>query len=71
MPLREDAARLEAGNPSLLPLFVLDNALARTEALDPAAIERHAQALGAAPHRGLARAGPQGHHPRGAGGAGG
>ena len=48
MPLREDAARLEAGNPSLLPLFVLDNALARTEALDPAAIERHAQALGAA-----------------------
>jgi cysteine desulfurase / selenocysteine lyase len=47
MPLREDAARLEAGNPALLPVFVLDNALARTEALDPATIERHAQTLGA------------------------
>ena len=47
MPLREDAARLEAGNPALLPVFVLDNALARTEGLDPAAIERHAQGLGA------------------------
>ena len=47
MPLRPTAARLEAGNPSLLPLFVLDNALERTEALDPGAVERHAQALGA------------------------
>ena len=47
MPLRPTAARLEAGNPSLLPLFVLDNALERTEGLDPGAVERHAQALGA------------------------
>lgn len=57
MPLREDAARLEAGNPALLPLFVLDNALARTEGLDPAAIERHAQVLGAALIRGLVERG--------------
>jgi selenocysteine lyase/cysteine desulfurase len=57
MPLREDAARLEAGNPSLLPVFVLDNALARTEGLDPAAIERHAQTLGAALIEGLAARG--------------
>lgn len=53
MPLREDAARLEAGNPALLPVFVLDNALARTEALDPAVVERHAQTLGAALIAGL------------------
>ncbi len=53
MPLREDAARLEAGNPALLPVFVLDNALARTEALDPAEVERHAQTLGGALITGL------------------
>jgi cysteine desulfurase / selenocysteine lyase len=47
MPLRRTAARLEAGNPSLLPLFVLDNALERTEGLDLGTVERHAQALGA------------------------
>lgn len=46
MPLRSTAARLEAGNPGLLPLFVLDNALERTEGLDAGAVERHAQALG-------------------------
>ena len=47
MPLRRTAARLEAGNPSLLPLFVLDTALERTEGLDLGTVERHAQALGA------------------------
>jgi cysteine desulfurase/selenocysteine lyase len=57
MPLREDAARLEAGNPALLPVFVLDNALARTEGLEIAAIERHAQALGAALIAGLVERG--------------
>jgi selenocysteine lyase/cysteine desulfurase len=47
MRWRPDASRLEAGNPSLLGLSVLDNALARLERLAPADIERHAQALGA------------------------
>ena len=47
MPLRRTAARLEAGNPSLLALFVLDNALERSEGLDLGTVERHAQALGA------------------------
>ena len=53
MPLRADAARLEAGNPALLPVFVLDNALARTEGLSPAAIEAHARDLGTALIAGL------------------
>ncbi len=47
MPWRPDASRLEAGNPSLLGLAVLDNALARLERLAPPDIERHAQGLGA------------------------
>ena len=34
-------------NASGLPLFVLDNALERTEGLAPDAVARHAQALGA------------------------
>ncbi len=46
MALRDDAARLEAGNPSLLGLFVLDNALAAREGLDPDAILQHALDLG-------------------------
>ena len=46
MPWRPDASRLEAGNPSLLGLAVLDNALARLEGLAPEAVERHAKGLG-------------------------
>ena len=38
MPLRPDAARLEAGNPNFLGLFVLDNALAVHERLDRSAV---------------------------------
>jgi len=53
MPWRPDASRLEAGNPSLLGLAVLDNALERLERLAPGAIERHAQALGGALIEGL------------------
>jgi len=44
--LRPDAARLEAGNPSLLGLFVLDNALAALEGLDPKAVLANALDLG-------------------------
>jgi selenocysteine lyase/cysteine desulfurase len=46
MPWRADASRLEAGNPSLLGLAVLDNALGRLGLLAPDAVERHAQSLG-------------------------
>ena len=46
MPWRPDASRLEAGNPSLLGLAVLDNALARLEGLAAEAVERHAVGLG-------------------------
>ena len=46
MPLKADASRFEAGNPSLLGLCVLDNALATLETVDPAAVEAHALALG-------------------------
>ena len=46
MSWRSDASRLEAGNPSLLGLAVLDNALARLEGLAPEAVERHAVGLG-------------------------
>ena len=46
MPWRADASRLEAGNPSLLGLAVLDSALARLEQLAPEAVERHAVGLG-------------------------
>jgi selenocysteine lyase/cysteine desulfurase len=48
MPWRADASRLEAGNPSLLGLAVLDNALERLERLAPPDVERHAQRLGGA-----------------------
>jgi cysteine desulfurase/selenocysteine lyase len=44
--LRADAARLEAGNPSLLGLFVLDSALGVREGLDPKAVLDHALGLG-------------------------
>ena len=47
MPWRSDASRLEAGNPSLLGLSVLDSALGRLERLAPADVARHAQDLGA------------------------
>src|ERR1700730_12064805 len=46
MPWRPDASALQAGNPSLLGLAVLDNALARLEVLAPEAVERHALGLG-------------------------
>ena len=46
MPWRDNASRLEAGNPSLLGLAVLDNALGRLEGLAPEAVERHAVGLG-------------------------
>ena len=45
MSLRSDASRLEAGNPSLLGLCVLDNALATLEPFDPSAVAEHAVAL--------------------------
>jgi len=47
MPWRADASRLEAGNPSLLGVAVLDNALAQLARLSPASVERHAHRLGA------------------------
>jgi selenocysteine lyase/cysteine desulfurase len=46
MDWRGDASRLEAGNPSLLGLAVLDNALGRLEPLAASDVERHAQDLG-------------------------
>ena len=57
VPLRPDAARLEAGNPSLLGLFVLDNALQALEGLDPRAVLAHAHALGGELIAGLRRIG--------------
>jgi selenocysteine lyase/cysteine desulfurase len=57
MRWRPDATRLEAGNPSLLGLAVLDNALARLERLAPAEVERHAQDLGTELIEGLRRRG--------------
>jgi selenocysteine lyase/cysteine desulfurase len=42
MPLQADAARFEAGNPSLLGLFVLDNALATLAPVDRSAVLDHA-----------------------------
>lgn len=42
MPLKPDASRFEAGNPSLLGLFVLDNALAHLLPLDRSAVLDHA-----------------------------
>lgn len=55
MPWRDDASRLEAGNPSLLGLAVLDNALERLEPLAPGDVERHAQDLGRPLIEGLRR----------------
>ena len=46
MPLRADAARLEPGNPPLLPAFVLDNALERLGRVDRDAVLDHALELG-------------------------
>jgi selenocysteine lyase/cysteine desulfurase len=42
MPLKTGAARFEAGNPSLLGLFVLDNALGHLLPLDRGAVLDHA-----------------------------
>lgn len=66
MPLRDDATRLEAGNPSLLGLFVLDSALAALAPHATAAILDHTHALGDALIDGLRRRGravmtPDGH----------
>jgi cysteine desulfurase / selenocysteine lyase len=47
MKWRADASRLEAGNPSLLGLAVLENALARLARLAPAEVEAHTSRLGA------------------------
>jgi len=57
VPLRPDAARLEAGNPSLLGLLVLDNALEVLEGLDPKAVLTHALELGGELIEGLQRLG--------------
>jgi selenocysteine lyase/cysteine desulfurase len=57
MPWRADASRLEAGNPSLLGLAVLDNALQRLEPLAAADVERHARDLGRPLIEGLRRRG--------------
>lgn len=47
MPLKPDAGRFEAGNPSLLGVFVLDNALATLQPLDQARVLDHALELSA------------------------
>jgi selenocysteine lyase/cysteine desulfurase len=70
MRWRPDASRLEAGNPSLLGLAVLDNALARLEQLAPADVLRHALDLGAELIEGLKARGwpvitPEAHGERG------
>lgn len=57
MPLREDAGRLEAGNPSLLGLFVLDNALAHLAPFGPEKVLEHVLALGGELIEGLRRRG--------------
>jgi selenocysteine lyase/cysteine desulfurase len=69
LDLRHDAARLEAGNPSLLGLFVLDNALGELARFEPAAVLEHAQRLGDAVIAGLQARGrrvltPRGHDER-------
>jgi cysteine desulfurase/selenocysteine lyase len=51
--LRDDAARLEAGNPSLLGLCVLDNALRELSRFDMRTVLAHAQALSGAVVAGL------------------
>lgn len=51
--LRHDAARFEAGNPSLLGLSVLDNALREASHLGIPAVLAHAHALGGAVIDGL------------------
>ncbi|HEV8638742.1 MAG TPA: aminotransferase class V-fold PLP-dependent enzyme [Chloroflexota bacterium] len=56
-PLREDASRLEAGNPSLLGLFVLDSALAQLAPFDAGTVLEHALALGGELIEGLRRRG--------------
>jgi cysteine desulfurase/selenocysteine lyase len=53
MPLRGDASRLEAGNPSLLGLFVLDSALQTLAPFRTDDVLAHAHALGDALIEGL------------------
>ena len=57
VPLRPDAARLAAGNPSLLGLLVLDNALEVLDGLDAKAVLGHAVELGGELIEGLRRLG--------------
>jgi cysteine desulfurase/selenocysteine lyase len=57
MPLRADASRLEAGNPSLLGLFVLDSALAALAPFRVDDVLAHAHRLGDALIEGLRRRG--------------
>jgi len=57
MNLREDASRLEAGNPSFLPIYVLESALERLDEIDPAASLDHALRLGDEVIGGLRRRG--------------
>jgi selenocysteine lyase/cysteine desulfurase len=57
VPLRADADRFEAGNPSLLGLFVLDNALAKLAPFGAPSILAHVHALGADLIEGLGRRG--------------
>jgi len=57
VPLRPDAARLEAGNPSLLGVLVLDNALEVLDGLDPKAVLANALDLGGELIDGLRRLG--------------
>ena len=57
MPLRPDASRFEAGNPSLLGLFVLDSALETLKAFRTDDVLAHAHALGDALIEGLRQRG--------------
>ena len=58
-PLRDDAARLEAGNPSVLSVYVLESALQRLGGLDAAITLQHALDLGDLVLEGLRRRGYQ------------
>jgi selenocysteine lyase/cysteine desulfurase len=57
MPLRADASRFEAGNPSLLGLFVLDSALSALAPYATADVLEHVLALGSELIEGLRRRG--------------
>jgi selenocysteine lyase/cysteine desulfurase len=52
--LKSDAERFEAGDPTFIAIYVLENALAATADLDRGAIERHVLELGTEVRNGLA-----------------